>query len=144
MTAPPHIALTLLELRAKRDFIDKAISVLAQIWEGETEPRPQVPAVATEVGNGHVGKKARRSTPKPERRSAPRKLTDDDSAVVRAIRKAGGVIGPGALALALRSSKYALKQQTERLVESGQIVVTGVTAGRRFSLPGKQPAKEAP
>lgn len=68
--------------------------------------------------------------------------SNGDGALLAAIKAAGGSIAPGELAEKLKLSRYAVKKQAKPLIKSGQIVATGSTFDRRFSLPGR-PAKEA-
>jgi hypothetical protein len=66
------------------------------------------------------------------------------AAILAMLKKHGGVMKPGELAKAMQLELGTLRYQLKPLEHAKQVVITGVTAGRRISLPGKQPAKEAP
>lgn len=140
MTVPPHIALTLLELRAKRDFIEKAISVLAQIWEGDEPP------VAV-VGNGHADPKpARRKTPKPERRAEPRKFKDNllttDAELVLKVLRGKAPMKPSDVMAAAKMNPARCAKVRGLLQRRGLLKVEGNARASRWSLAAGAPAKE--
>lgn len=120
------------DLRRKRDAITTMIDIASQHFVGDAPGEmPESPA---------PGRR-----PRSERRAQPRAGVVADSKygaeILAALKKAGGVMKPGDLARALKMEPANLRYHLKPLEKSKQILVSGVTAGRRISLPG---AKEAP
>jgi hypothetical protein len=122
------------ELVKQRELIDQAVGLLEQL-----RGRPMIVAPPTlERRNGpkpHAGPERRRRQPAPE--------NGEGKDILAAVKKAGGIIKPGALAAALDIAMNTLREHTAPLISSGQLIVTGTTLSRRYSLPGHTP-KEAP
>lgn len=134
---PTHIAQTLVDLRARRDYLDQAIHVLSTIWEA-----PHASSVATAAVEGRRAlTKAKR--PRAAKEAVSGKADGGSSAVIQAIRKAGGSITPRELVKALKVNRQTARRWTNALISERQITATGSTASRRLSLPGHS-AKEAP
>jgi hypothetical protein len=115
--------------------LDKAIEILQPLAgpeeddDEDDEPSPARVAQPTE----------RRAAAAPAR-----DVGEKGAAILAMLKKHGGVMKPGELAKAMKLELGTLRYQLKPLEHAKQVVITGVTAGRRISLPGKQPAKEAP
>lgn len=93
---------------------------------------------ATERPN--VASASPRPSPRSPKPAAP-PSTDDDQAVLAALRKAGEPMTPKALAAALKVNRLRIPKLVDPLAERGLVLITGVRRGRRIAL---APVKAAP
>lgn len=142
MTIPAHIAQTLADLRARREYLDQAIHVLSSIWES--------PAARADVSDTPAQLPAAKRRTQPERRKKPRNVSDrrDDGAahedaILDVIKRLGGSCRPSQLAKLFKIDLPTLRARTAGLLKSKRLIATGATSSRRLSLPGT-PAKEDP
>lgn len=138
---PPHIAQTLVDLRARRDYIDQAIHVLSSIWEAPLATAPVEIASTRQPARIAAGKPV-------ERRQKVRGGSGSDDAhtttILEALRKTVRPVSVGELKRETKLSGYLITTRLKMLSAKKLIVLTGKTSGTRVSLPGTTPAKEAP
>ena len=128
----------LADLEAKRDALVTIIDTIRTHFVGDT---PGEMPDSTPVAHPRRGKKPAKV--KKARAFVPDEVADKGAAILAMLKKHGGSLAPGALAKALKlGSTATLNYQLKPLVHAKQVVCTGVTAGRRVSLPGAVP-KEA-
>ncbi len=128
-------------LEARRNAIDEAIRALhACAAIGVFAETPQAPPTAkprrraTDAPANGNGRKAR--TARPAKGS-------DEELILQHLRAAGEPVKPGELAKAMGLTLPTLRYKLKPLQKQRLVVITGTTASRRISLPGKQ-AKEEP